>query len=265
MSSNTELYVVKQVRQKQYVKIDHKGKLKLVRNITLATPFDYTKAKNIFNNCIPVKNQKQYKIKKYNDELFIQEKNDSKISNVTKSVSNSNITNEQNNTKIESEAATDDKSNNTKSDTKTEWNHYAALQEIVDNEETPVFEFSSLNEYIESNYNVKSFEKILENIPNIRKWLERNLQDTENKLLDIRHRIEFPKENGKEFNVFELYNFTKMQRDLLRDRRIIKNDIKRIDIILDEISGVDAIVNRLNGLNNQKYKPRVLTSLFEAV
>ena len=56
-----------------------------------------------------------------------------------------------------------------------------------------------------------------------------------------------------------------MQRDLLRDRRIIKNDIKRIDIILDEISGVDAIVNRLNGLNNQKYKPRVLTSLFEAV
>ena len=55
-----------------------------------------------------------------------------------------------------------------------------------------------------------------------------------------------------------------MQRDLLRDRRIIKNDIKRIDIILDEISGVDAIVNRLNGLNNQKYKPRVLTSLFEA-
>lgn len=260
MSSNTELYVVKQVRQKQYVKIDHKGKLKLVRNITLATPFDYTKAKNIFKNCIPVKNQKQYKIKKYNDELFVQEKDNNKTSDVTKSIGNNIVNDEQSNMKKEDNLSTDNKANNDK----TEWTHYAALQEMVNDDKTSVFEFSSLNEYIESNYNVKSFEKILENIPNIRKWLERNLQDTENKLLDIRHRIEFPKENGKEFNVFELYNFTKMQRDLLRDRRIIKNDIKRIDIILDEISGVDAIVNRLNGLNNQKYKPRVLTSLFEA-
>ena len=151
MSSNTELYVVKQVRQKQYVKIDHKGKLKLVRNITLATPFDYTKAKNIFKNCIPVKNQKQYKIKKYNDELFVQEKDNNKTSDVTKSIGNNIVNDEQSNMKKEDNLSTDNKAN----DDKTEWTHYAALQEMVNDDKTSVFEFSSLNEYIESNYNIK--------------------------------------------------------------------------------------------------------------
>lgn len=223
-------YVIKY--RKQYVKLDCTGHIKLVNNIALADTFEWNKGKNIINNSISKGNRKHYKLISYNAEM--------------NNIDNNEIQNENEDLGL----------------------HYTRLTEIVTDDETMKnFEFKSLKDYTEQGIDLNNISNIISNLSPIQEWLEKQLREIEMKITDVEHRIEFPKSNGKEFNAFEMFNFTKMQRDLLRDRRLVKNDLLKISILqsfvnMDEIDK-GRLSKRINGVDNQKYKPRILTTLFE--
>lgn len=94
-----------------------------------------------------------------------------------------------------------------------------------------------------------------------KKSLQQDLDNVTAEICDINHYIEF-------FNLdaskgFKIY---KMLQQRLTRRRAIKDELEKIEIIFsstvnDIISG--RLNDRLNGLANRQYSPRVLTELFE--
>lgn len=95
--------------------------------------------------------------------------------------------------------------------------------------------------------------------------LEKDFNKVQLELTDIDHKIEFPKSNGKEYNAVEMVKLLQLRRDTLRKRRKIKDDLMYIHIMSessleDFTSG--KVVNRINGMDNREYRPRVLDELF---
>lgn len=106
---------------------------------------------------------------------------------------------------------------------------------------------------------------ILSQVKTYDQLLQHRINQIEKEDCDIRHKIEFPKDNGKEFNAAELAQFSKIFRDVLRKRRKAKDNVF-INTIIMESSLEDfksgRVVNRIKGLNNREYTPRKLTELF---
>lgn len=95
--------------------------------------------------------------------------------------------------------------------------------------------------------------------------LEKEFDEVQAEDNDIRHRIEFPKNNGKEFNASEMVKLFQLQRDTLRHRRKIKDDLMYIHIATSsamEDFKSDRVMSRIRGMDNREYKPRVLDELF---
>lgn len=106
--------------------------------------------------------------------------------------------------------------------------------------------------------------KVIPNLQECKAEFVKRLSLVDMKLSDILHRIEKPKDNGKEFNASEMYSFAKMLRDLRRERRVIKNNLLRINCLLgivkqDTNTPLD---EQFSKITNSIYKPRVLTDLF---
>lgn len=91
---------------------------------------------------------------------------------------------------------------------------------------------------------------------------EQQLQEVEKEILDIEHAAEF-----YNLNAASGYKIYKMLHEARLKRRKYKDQLMIIEIIMDgnigDISnGITA--KRIKGLNNRKYRPRVLEELFEA-
>lgn len=81
------------------------------------------------------------------------------------------------------------------------------------------------------------------------------LSEIDKELVDIDHWIElYP------VSAYDGYRMTKMRKDRLLERREIKDSLAEISII-KSIKGGETLKN-LNGIEEKKYKPRVLTDLF---
>lgn len=93
-------------------------------------------------------------------------------------------------------------------------------------------------------------------------WLNQ-LSEVDKELSDIEHYIEFTK-----FSASEGYNLAKSIKECRQRRREIKNNLELISILnlgcCNMISN-GTLLNRINGLNDKKYTPRVLTELFTGV
>jgi hypothetical protein len=111
------------------------------------------------------------------------------------------------------------------------------------------------------------FGSVSSNLSTIKKNLNSQLSKMDRQLAVIYHRIEFPKDNGKEFNAIEGYNLFVKQREIFRDRRKIKNILMLLKIIEEstlEDYKSGRVNNRIRGISNQKYSPKELEELFES-
>lgn len=95
--------------------------------------------------------------------------------------------------------------------------------------------------------------------------LEKMYDEVQGEITDLYHKIEFPKSNGKEYNASEGTKLFVLLRDALRRFRKIKDDLKYIHIIsesnLDDFKN-GHVMDRINGMENREYRPRVLDELF---
>lgn len=110
-----------------------------------------------------------------------------------------------------------------------------------------------------------NLQLILSQVNAYKQVMQTNLQQIEKQKCDVDHRIEFTKDNGKEFNAAEMVQIFKLERAILRERRKIKDSILMSDIVIsstfdDFKSG--KVINRLKGLENREYAPRALNELF---
>ncbi len=86
--------------------------------------------------------------------------------------------------------------------------------------------------------------------------LRERLSDIEKELVDIDHRIEF-----YPLSAYDGYKMSKMRKDRLEERRVIKDSLREISIIKD-IKGDEAF-KRLKDMEIKKYTPRALVDIFE--
>lgn len=145
------------------------------------------------------------------------------------------------------------------------------IQKIVDNS----------NSNIETLVSVKENETT-ETLDCTKKWLDKvsslnglvteiatrkeellfELSNFDKELSDIEHYIEF-----STLNAAQGYNAYKMIKERRIKRREIKKELDVLNIILNSKIGDEAlcVINqRVAGLNNRKYTPRVLTELFNS-
>lgn len=83
--------------------------------------------------------------------------------------------------------------------------------------------------------------------------LLKQLSECDKKLTDLDHFIEF-----YSLSASEGYKISKMRKDILLDRRDIKNKLRQIDIG-ENIAG---IADDFECIKDKKYTPRILTDLF---
>lgn len=83
--------------------------------------------------------------------------------------------------------------------------------------------------------------------------LLKQLSECDKKLTDLDHFIEF-----YSLSASEGYKISKMRKDILLDRRDIKNKLRQIDIS-ENIAG---IADDFECIKDKKYTPRILTDLF---
>lgn len=92
--------------------------------------------------------------------------------------------------------------------------------------------------------------------------LNKQLADTQQAIADLNHYIEF-----NAVNAATGYKLTAALHKLFVRRRNIKDEMLVVEIICecepDGGSNVTRLVKRINGIQNRKYEPRVLSSLFE--
>lgn len=86
--------------------------------------------------------------------------------------------------------------------------------------------------------------------------LKERLSEIEKELVDIDHRIEF-----YPLSAYDGYKMSKMRKDRLEERRVIKDSLREISIIKD-IKGDEAF-KRLKDMEIKKYTPRALVDIFE--
>ena len=91
--------------------------------------------------------------------------------------------------------------------------------------------------------------------------LNKKLSVVDQEITDIQYYIEFNR-----LNAADGYKAFKLLQDKLLERRVIKNDVTKFQILSDaKISDVfnGNLEKSLSSLENKKYTPRVLKSLFE--
>lgn len=99
-----------------------------------------------------------------------------------------------------------------------------------------------------------------ENLIEKKSELENKRDLIEKKIVDLNHYIEF-----YTLNASMGYCAYKELHDIFNERRNIKNEINKINIILkafDNTTDFNKLYSDLNKVNNQKYSPRVLFDLF---
>ena len=89
----------------------------------------------------------------------------------------------------------------------------------------------------------------------------KQLSNVDKELTDINHYIEFCN-----LNAAQGYKAYKMIKERRIKRRIIKNELSVVDVILEKKisdSIIDEIEKVINGLNERTYTPRILDELFD--
>lgn len=92
-------------------------------------------------------------------------------------------------------------------------------------------------------------------------YLNKELSNLDKEISDVLHYIEFYK-----FNAAEGYKLAKLLKTITEKRRDVKNELKLINIIKTHtlnMAGDGKTTTAIKALGDQKYNPRILTSLFE--
>lgn len=111
----------------------------------------------------------------------------------------------------------------------------------------------------------EGIDKLLPHLSDCKTEFSRRLSETDMKICDILHRLETPKGNGSEFNACEMFKLADLLRKLRRERRIIKNNIAKIDCLLSVVKtneNVSQLDVQFKKIESAKYHPRILTELF---
>lgn len=111
----------------------------------------------------------------------------------------------------------------------------------------------------------QGIQKILPHINKCKEEFLNRLSDVDTRQSDLLHRIEMPKDNGKEFNASEMYKLCSQLRDVRRERRVIKSNLRRINLLLSSVTQFDCETfnNGLPSIDEPVYNPRILKELFE--
>lgn len=107
-----------------------------------------------------------------------------------------------------------------------------------------------------------SIGQFINQLPQYKSNLEDQYKEVELEKTDLEHYIEF-----FNMNASQGYKAFKMLQDIRRKRRKIKDEIMIVDILIDstmEDYTSGRVLKRINGLNERKYSPRILTELFNS-
>lgn len=106
---------------------------------------------------------------------------------------------------------------------------------------------------------MNEFNNILDDIKVYNKALIGLENYVHREYIDIRHKIEL----GKTMNASEGYNMYKRLREVLMERRKIKNDLMRTQAIVEKLDKIPQdLIAKLYEVDTQHYTPRVLKDLF---
>ena len=103
-------------------------------------------------------------------------------------------------------------------------------------------------------------EELRLKVPEILKEKQTELGITDKKLLDLRHIIEL----GDNLNAAEGYRCYRMQREALRRRRTLKDEIIALDAVSDIFAGsfdsekISNFIKSIDGLDDRQYRPRAI-------
>lgn len=145
-------------------------------------------------------------------------------------------------------------------DDNIEINSEKSISEQIKNNEGICYKDESLVEYQKIKQKINDLSNTIQTLLSEKNNLVNSLREVDGKEQDILHYIEFNK-----FNAAEGYKLSKKLQDIRKERRIIKNKIDVINIIKQD-NCYDLIygktLERLDGIENRKYTPRVLNNLF---
>jgi len=108
---------------------------------------------------------------------------------------------------------------------------------------------------------IKDLNGLAAEVSERKETLLNQLRDVDKKISDINHYIEFTKLNASQG--FKAY---KLIKDNLSHRRVVKNELTVLNIILDyklDEAVEEEIMKRIEGLDKRNYKPRILEELFD--
>lgn len=123
------------------------------------------------------------------------------------------------------------------------------IQKEVKTEKRYVNNFGKVGDAIELILNLEGYKNTL----------TEKIVKVDKEICDLLHAAEF-----KRFNAYQGYEFYRKVRDARIRRREIKDELKEIEIFIDSVDkrNLDLLKRRINGLQNRKYKPRVLEKIF---
>lgn len=104
-----------------------------------------------------------------------------------------------------------------------------------------------------------AFGELMQKIPTMLSEKQKELVTIEKKLLDLRHIAEL----HDDLNAAEGYRFYKEQRDALRRRRVLKDEILALDTAINATAGItpadlSSFVHSIEGLDKRAYRPRAI-------
>lgn len=121
-------------------------------------------------------------------------------------------------------------------------------------------------------FSIKTLDNTLDKVNNLhselfttRKEFSKQLSLIDKEKLDIDHYIEIRTNMGKKFNAIEMCSLFRQISDIFQRRRIVKDNILRINILLNipmKDFTKEKIYKSLEATNNKSYTPRVLLDLF---
>ena len=145
-------------------------------------------------------------------------------------------------------------------DDNIEINSEKSISEQIKNNEGICYKDETPGEYQEIKQKINDLSNTIQTLLSEKDNLVNSLSEVNGKEQDILHYIEFNK-----FNAAEGYKLSKRLQDIRKKRRIIKNKIDIINVIKQD-NCYDLIygktLERLDGIKNRKYSPRVLNDLF---
>ena len=104
------------------------------------------------------------------------------------------------------------------------------------------------------------FHSLIKQARERRPYIERKIKDIELEITDIEHAAEF-----YNLNASQGYKLYKLLHNARIERRKLKDNLAKIDMLLDVNVNVDAMEvlrKRLLGMDNRKYTPRINNELF---